>query len=75
MVEKKTLKAKKEINIKELTICETTQQMLEKAKIDGVSTAFDRAIDMKACPIGADSACCKHCSMGAMSAERQGSLR
>ncbi|WP_419657583.1 CooS3: carbon monoxide dehydrogenase, catalytic subunit [Desulfosarcina variabilis str. Montpellier] len=64
MVEKKTLKAKKEINIKELTICETTQQMLEKAKIDGVSTAFDRAIDMKACPIGADSACCKHCSMG-----------
>ncbi|MGW8322636.1 MAG: anaerobic carbon-monoxide dehydrogenase catalytic subunit, partial [Thermodesulfobacteriota bacterium] len=26
--------------------------------------SFDRATDMKACPIGADSACCKHCSMG-----------
>ncbi|GAB6907066.1 anaerobic carbon-monoxide dehydrogenase catalytic subunit [Desulfosarcina cetonica] len=64
MVEKKDVKAQKEIPIKDLTICETTQQMLAKARKDGVSTAFDRAIDMKACPIGADSACCKHCSMG-----------
>jgi carbon-monoxide dehydrogenase catalytic subunit len=61
MVDKK---AKKEIEIKDLTICETTQQMLVKARRDGVSTAFDRANDMKACPIGADSACCKHCAMG-----------
>ncbi len=38
--------------------------MLEKAKKDGVETAWDRAINMKACPIGADSACCKHCAMG-----------
>jgi carbon-monoxide dehydrogenase catalytic subunit len=38
--------------------------MLEKAKRDGVETAFDRAANMKACPIGANSACCKHCSMG-----------
>jgi carbon-monoxide dehydrogenase catalytic subunit len=38
--------------------------MLEKARRDGVETAFDRAASMKACPIGADSACCKHCSMG-----------
>jgi carbon-monoxide dehydrogenase catalytic subunit len=38
--------------------------MLEKAKRDGVETAFDRAVSMKACPIGADSACCKHCAMG-----------
>jgi carbon-monoxide dehydrogenase catalytic subunit len=38
--------------------------MLEKARKDGVETAFDRAASMKACPIGADSACCKHCSMG-----------
>jgi len=64
MVEKKTEKAPKTINIKDLTICETTQQMLAKAQRDGVSTAFDRALDMKACPIGADSACCKHCAMG-----------
>jgi carbon-monoxide dehydrogenase catalytic subunit len=61
MVDKK---AKKEIEIKDLTICESTQQMLAKARKDGVSTAFDRAVDMKACPIGADSACCKHCAMG-----------
>jgi carbon-monoxide dehydrogenase catalytic subunit len=62
----KTLKAekKKEINIKDLTLCDATAQMLEKAKRDGVETAFDRAVNMKACPIGADSACCKHCSMG-----------
>jgi carbon-monoxide dehydrogenase catalytic subunit len=61
MVEKKT---KKEIQIKDLTICDSTQQMLAKAKRDGVSTAFDRANDMKACPIGENSACCKHCAMG-----------
>jgi carbon-monoxide dehydrogenase catalytic subunit len=48
----------------EVTICQTTKQMLEKAQKDGVETAFDRAGSMKACPIGADSACCKHCSMG-----------
>jgi carbon-monoxide dehydrogenase catalytic subunit len=38
--------------------------MLEKARRDGVETAFDRSASMKACPIGAKSACCKHCSMG-----------
>ncbi len=38
--------------------------MIAKARRDGVETAFDRAANMKACPIGADSACCKHCSMG-----------
>ncbi|MCP4113049.1 MAG: anaerobic carbon-monoxide dehydrogenase catalytic subunit [Desulfobacteraceae bacterium] len=54
----------KEINLKDITICEATTQMLEKARKDGVETAFDRAASMKACPIGADSACCKHCAMG-----------
>jgi len=49
---------------KDITICEATQQMLTKARKDGVETAFDRAQNMKACPIGADSACCKHCVMG-----------
>jgi len=60
----KELKAKKELNIKDVTICDATAQMLEKAERDGVETAFHRAASMKACPIGADSACCKHCSMG-----------
>jgi carbon-monoxide dehydrogenase catalytic subunit len=54
----------KELNIQEASICETTLQMLEKAKRDGVQTCFDRANDMSPCPIGAKSACCKNCSMG-----------
>jgi carbon-monoxide dehydrogenase catalytic subunit len=63
--EKKVIvKKEKEINFRDLSICDATIQMLEKAKRDGVETAFDRAVSMKACPIGADSACCKHCSMG-----------
>ena len=64
MEEKKMLSKKKDINPKDVTICDATAQMLEKAKRDGVEIAFDRAANMKACPIGADSACCKHCSMG-----------
>ncbi|MBW2575837.1 MAG: carbon monoxide dehydrogenase, partial [Deltaproteobacteria bacterium] len=64
MEKKKVLTKKKEINPSDVTICDATAQMLEKAKRDGVETAFDRAAGMRACPIGADSACCKHCSMG-----------
>jgi len=64
MEKKKVISKKKEINPSDVTICDATAQMLEKAKRDGVETAFDRAASMKACPIGADSACCKHCSMG-----------
>ena len=63
-MEKKKIVSKKEIVTKDVTICDSTAQMIEKAKRDGVETAFDRAANMKACPIGADSACCKHCSMG-----------
>jgi carbon-monoxide dehydrogenase catalytic subunit len=61
--EKKIIPLKR-VDVRELTSCESTAQMLEKARRDGVETAFDRAVAMKACPIGADSACCKHCSMG-----------
>jgi carbon-monoxide dehydrogenase catalytic subunit len=49
---------------KELTTCDATEKMLNKARIDGVETIFDRAQDMRPCPIGAESACCKHCGMG-----------
>jgi carbon-monoxide dehydrogenase catalytic subunit len=62
--EVKKEKKKKELSIAQVTDCKSTQQMLRKAAEDGVETAFHRAADMKACPIGADSACCKHCSMG-----------
>ena len=54
----------KKLNIEAATICPSTQQMLRRAERDGVEIAFHRADSMKACPIGADSACCKHCSMG-----------
>ena len=64
MAEEVKEKKKKELPIAQVTICKSTQQMLRKAAEDGVETAFDRAADMKACPIGKDSACCKHCAMG-----------
>jgi anaerobic carbon-monoxide dehydrogenase catalytic subunit len=50
--------------IQDITICESTAQMLTKARNEGVETAFDRADNLAACPIGAQNACCKHCSMG-----------
>ncbi len=59
-----TIATKKVRNPKEVTICESTARMLEKARRDGVEIGFDRAANMRACPIGADSACCKHCAMG-----------
>jgi len=63
--EKKVVpKQKKQLDPRELTTCEATARMLTKARNDGVELAFDRAQNMKACPIGADSACCKHCFMG-----------
>ena len=49
---------------RDFTICDATAQMLVKARRDGVETAFERAYSMKACPIGSESACCKHCFMG-----------
>ena len=61
---KKKMILKKEKNLNDFTICDSTLQMLEKARKDEVETAFDRAASMKACPIGSDSACCKHCFMG-----------
>jgi anaerobic carbon-monoxide dehydrogenase catalytic subunit len=57
-------KSTKPLDIRQVTICEATAQMLRKAERDGVETAFHRAAEMKPCPIGADSACCKHCAMG-----------
>ena len=64
MVDKKVGKKENEYEIKDVTTCEATRQMLIKARLDGVETHFDRAVNMKACPIGADSACCKNCFMG-----------
>ncbi len=57
-------KIKELMKVEDLTTCESTAQMITKARKDGVELFFDRANEMKACPIGAQSACCKHCSMG-----------
>ena len=57
-------KIKELMKVEDLTTCESTAQMITKARKDGVELLFDRANDMKPCPIGALSACCKHCSMG-----------
>jgi carbon-monoxide dehydrogenase catalytic subunit len=64
MEKEKKAKESKTLNVQEVTSCDATAQMLRKAEKDGVETAFHRANTMRACPIGADSACCKHCSMG-----------
>ncbi len=48
----------------ECTACQSTAEMITKARKDNVVLNFDRAAAMKPCPIGADSACCKHCFMG-----------
>ena len=68
MEEKKELISKKKEKEmpepRDFTTCEATAQMLTKARRDGVETAFERAYNMKACPIGSESACCKHCFMG-----------
>jgi len=47
-----------------ISIDNATLKAYEKAKKDGVNTIFDRAADMKPCPIGADGSCCKNCAMG-----------
>ena len=46
------------------TVCGSSQEMIDKAKADGVSLVFDRAQDMKPCPIGAEGSCCRTCAMG-----------
>ncbi|MFO7988928.1 MAG: anaerobic carbon-monoxide dehydrogenase catalytic subunit [Thermodesulfobacteriota bacterium] len=60
----KDIPVTKQVPASERTTCEATRQMLEKARKDGVILNLDRAVDMKACPIGVESACCKHCFMG-----------
>jgi len=58
------VKKSKPLDPKAATICESTVQMLQRAAADGAETVFNRAAEMKPCPIGAESSCCKHCFMG-----------
>ena len=46
------------------TVDPAVQELLELTREAGIETAFDRAAKVKPCPIGAEGACCKICSMG-----------
>ncbi len=46
------------------SVDQATLEMIEKSHQDGCSTVFDRAENMKPCPIGAEGSCCKNCAMG-----------
>lgn len=51
-------------NLESKSADRATQEMLKKAKADGVETIFDRAEQMKPCPIGSEGSCCRVCGMG-----------
>ena len=53
-----------ELDFEKLSIDPATQEMLKKAKAEGVETIWDRAKTMKPCPIGAEGACCRICAQG-----------
>jgi len=46
------------------SIDQATLDMIEKAAKDGVRVVFDRAEQIKPCPIGAEGSCCSICAMG-----------
>ncbi|MEW6387823.1 MAG: anaerobic carbon-monoxide dehydrogenase catalytic subunit [Thermodesulfobacteriota bacterium] len=50
--------------LEKLTIDVAAQEMLKKARAEGVETIFDRAEKMKPCPIGIEGACCRICAQG-----------
>ncbi|MFC1899504.1 anaerobic carbon-monoxide dehydrogenase catalytic subunit [Chloroflexota bacterium] len=52
--------AEKEIK----SIDQATVDMIEKAARDGASVVFERAANMRACPIGSEGSCCSNCAMG-----------
>ena len=42
----------KKLDLREVTSCQATLQMLKKLEEDGHDSVFHRAADMKPCPIG-----------------------
>ncbi|MCL5290404.1 MAG: carbon monoxide dehydrogenase, partial [Firmicutes bacterium] len=51
-------------DVKDLSLDSGVQQMLEKARAEGIETAFDRAVKMSQCGFGSTGVCCKHCLEG-----------
>jgi len=64
--------ARKRRTPQEASIDKSTQEMLILADDLGIGTAFSRADDMAACPIGSDGMCCKICSMGPCRITKEG---
>ncbi len=56
------------------TIDPAAKEMLGKAAELGISTAFDRADEMKPCPIGSKGQCCKNCAMGPCRLTKEGQV-
>ncbi|MGB3905820.1 MAG: anaerobic carbon-monoxide dehydrogenase catalytic subunit [Anaerolineae bacterium] len=56
------------------TVDPAAKAMLEKAAEMDISTAFDRADEMKPCPIGAKGICCKNCAMGPCRLTKEGQV-
>jgi carbon-monoxide dehydrogenase catalytic subunit len=56
------------------TIDPAAEAMLDKAAEMGIGTAFDRADDMKPCPIGSKGLCCKNCAMGPCRLTKEGQV-
>lgn len=54
------------------TIDPAVTEMLEVAEAQGIPTAFNRAEEMKPCPIGRKGICCKHCFMGPCRLTKEG---
>ncbi len=47
-----------------LSVDTASVDMIKKARDMGIRTVFERAAEIRPCPIGAAGSCCKHCSMG-----------
>ncbi|MBU2599300.1 anaerobic carbon-monoxide dehydrogenase catalytic subunit [bacterium] len=50
--------------LENVSICQASLTILEKAKREGIETVFDRSKEMKICPFGSTGTCCKNCAMG-----------
>lgn len=48
----------------EKSIDPAVKMVLDDASNDGIQTVFDRAEEVKPCPIGAGGSCCRICAMG-----------
>jgi carbon-monoxide dehydrogenase catalytic subunit len=60
----KAAKAKKLADPIAASIDPATQELIVRAQELGIDTVYDRAVQMKPCPIGVEGTCCKNCSMG-----------